>query len=79
MLGSQIAAGGATIVIFFLLGALPMASKALRMALPNGLVGLANAVLAGESLEVLVPVLVGVTVIALILGAAWAIFSRQEL
>jgi len=79
VLGSQMAAGGATIVVFFLLGALPIASKALRTMLPNGLVGLGNAVLAGESPTLLAPVVADLVLIVLILIAAWAIFSRQEL
>ena len=79
ILGSQIAAGGATIAVFFALGLMPTLGGAFKTASPHALVGLSNELLLGQSDKLLIGLGANVLLIFLILAVAWFIFSRQEL
>lgn len=73
-----LAAGGAGLGAFFAISILSLWGPALEYS-PAGLYAAAGALLAGESVELLWPVLATVTVIGVVLAAAIMVFRRQEL
>ncbi len=79
ILPSQIAAGGATIAVFFTLGALPMLGGLLRTYSPHALYRLAVENLQGRASDIPLTVAAQIILTLLVLALAWLAFSRQEL